>query len=94
MALVARTAGKLSEVVEALGNDHAESFPLDVADRTSLLALPERVVARFGRLDVVVLSGKLATAGYLVPAVFTRLRPIFEAVGARNKRRFLQRRER
>jgi short-subunit dehydrogenase len=41
--------------------------------------------------DVPSLSGKLATVGYLSPWLFSRLRPFLERVGARNKRRFIQR---
>ncbi|HVU04936.1 MAG TPA: SDR family NAD(P)-dependent oxidoreductase [Polyangiaceae bacterium] len=39
-------------------------------------------------LDVPVLSGKIATAAYLVPAMFTTLRPLFEKIGARKKAAF------
>ena len=54
VALVARTADTLETVARELGVDRAASFPLDVADRASVVALPARVVARFGRLDLVV----------------------------------------
>lgn len=54
VALVARSADKLAAIADELGRERAESFPLDVTDRAALLALPARVVARFGRLDVVV----------------------------------------
>jgi short-subunit dehydrogenase len=53
VALVARTELTLARVARDLG-DGAESFPLDVTDHAALRALPGRVVARFGRLDVVV----------------------------------------
>jgi short-subunit dehydrogenase len=43
-------------------------------------ALPE--------LDVPVLSGKLATAGYLSPRTYALLRPLLERVGARKKARY------
>lgn len=52
VALVARTKDKLDEVARELGS--AASFPLDVTDRAALVALPARVVERFGRLDFVV----------------------------------------
>jgi hypothetical protein len=54
VALVARTKATLERVARDLGADRAESFPLDVTDHAGLAALPGRVVARFGRLDVLV----------------------------------------
>ena len=53
VALVARTELTLARIVRELG-ESAESVPLDVTDHAALAALPGRVVARFGRLDVVV----------------------------------------
>lgn len=43
-------------------------------------------------IDVPVLSGKLATLGYLSPKFFTALRPLLERRGAANKQRFMARR--
>jgi hypothetical protein len=54
VALVARSEGKLVAIAEELGRGRAESFPLDVTDRAALLALPGKVVERFGRLDIVI----------------------------------------
>jgi short-subunit dehydrogenase len=54
VALVARTRETLERVARELGPERAESFPLDVTDHAGLAALPGRVVARFGRLDVLV----------------------------------------
>ncbi len=54
VALVARTKDKLEAIASDLGKERAVAFPLDVKDRGGLDALPGRVVARFGRLDVVV----------------------------------------
>jgi short-subunit dehydrogenase len=54
VALVARTKEKLEALASELGRDKAAAFPLDVKDRAGLDALPAAVVARFGRLDVVV----------------------------------------
>lgn len=54
VALVARSAGILEKLAGDLGTQRAASFPLDVTDRAGLAKLPDEVVARFGRLDVVV----------------------------------------
>jgi short-subunit dehydrogenase len=54
VALVARTQSTLERVAIELGTEHAEAFPLDVTDRHALATLPARVVARFGRLDLLV----------------------------------------
>lgn len=54
VALVARTASKLDEIVQELGAEKAAAFPLDVTDRAALQSLPERVVEKFGRLDIVI----------------------------------------
>jgi hypothetical protein len=54
VALVARSKGNLDALARSLGEGRAASFPLDVADRARLEALPGEVVARFGRLDLVV----------------------------------------
>jgi len=54
VALVARTAAKLESLARDFGADRAASFPLDVADRAAIAALPARVVERLGRLDLVV----------------------------------------
>jgi short-subunit dehydrogenase len=54
VALVARSADKLAAIARELGSERAESFPLDVTDRARLSALPDLVVARFGRLDILI----------------------------------------
>jgi short-subunit dehydrogenase len=63
VALVARTASKLDEVARALGPDRATPYPLDVTDLAALAALPARVVADFGRLDLVVNNAGLNHRG-------------------------------
>jgi hypothetical protein len=40
-------------------------------------------------LDVPALSGKLATAAYLSPWLYSALRPLLERIGARQKARFV-----
>jgi short-subunit dehydrogenase len=54
VALVARTADKLEQVARELGPERAAAFALDVSDLGALRELPDRVAARFGRLDVVI----------------------------------------
>jgi short-subunit dehydrogenase len=54
VALVARTVSNLESLAASLGHDHAQCFPMDVTNREQLQALPEQVVERFGRLDMVV----------------------------------------
>jgi short-subunit dehydrogenase len=54
VALVARTADKLEQVARDLGPERAAAFALDVSDLGALRELPDRVAARFGRLDVVI----------------------------------------
>jgi NAD(P)-dependent dehydrogenase (short-subunit alcohol dehydrogenase family) len=54
VALVARTADKLKQAAQELGEGTAVAFPLDVTDRAAVAALPAQVVARFGRLDILI----------------------------------------
>ena len=54
VALVARTEATLIEVARDLGESRTACFPLDVRDAAAVGALPERVVAKLGRLDVLV----------------------------------------
>lgn len=63
VALVARTASKLEDVVREIGKDAAAAFPLDVQDLRALAALPGRVKEHFGRLDVVVNNAGLNHRG-------------------------------
>lgn len=63
VALVARTAATLEEKVRELGAERAAAYPCDVTDFTRLAALPGEVVARFGRLDIVVNNAGLNHRG-------------------------------
>jgi short-subunit dehydrogenase len=56
VAIVGRSGERLGNVARALDPELVGAFPLDVRDRTGLALLPERVVDRFGRLDIVVHS--------------------------------------
>jgi short-subunit dehydrogenase len=44
-------------------------------------------------IDIPRLSGRLALLGYVSPAIYAALRPMFERLGARNKARFFAQRE-
>ena len=63
VALVARTASTLETIARELGEEVAVAFPLDVGHLDELIALPERVKARFGRLDLVVNNAGLNHRG-------------------------------
>jgi len=77
VALVARTEATLVRVARELGGeDRATSFPLDVTDNAALGALPKRVVARFGRLDVVVNNAGVNHRGELLERTADELEQI------------------
>ncbi|MCL2778199.1 MAG: SDR family oxidoreductase [Polyangiaceae bacterium] len=64
VALVARTASKLKAIAKELDESRAAAaFPLDVQNLQALVALPAEVVAKFGRLDVVVNNAGLTHRG-------------------------------
>jgi NAD(P)-dependent dehydrogenase (short-subunit alcohol dehydrogenase family) len=63
VALVARTASTLEERVAEIGAERAAAFPCDVTDFGRLAGLPAEVVARFGRLDVLVNNAGLNHRG-------------------------------
>jgi len=54
VAMVARRKATLDEHVARLGAERAAAFASDVTDLDALISLPDRVVAHFGRLDVLV----------------------------------------
>ena len=62
VAMVARGTERLAEVCARLG-PRAVAFPLDVGDLAALTALPGRVVAQLGRLDIVVNNAGLHHRG-------------------------------
>jgi short-subunit dehydrogenase len=62
VALVARRKSMLDDHVKSLGVA-AAAFPLDVTDLQALVALPSAVVARFGRLDIIVNNAGLNHRG-------------------------------
>ncbi len=77
VALVARTASKLDALVAELGS-RAVAMPLDVTDRAGLLALPARVVERFGRLDIVVNNAGVNHRGAVKERSPEQIAEIFE----------------
>jgi short-subunit dehydrogenase len=66
------------------------SQPMSSAEQIALAAIASIESGR-EEVDVPNMSGKLATLGYLAPAIFAALRPILEVRGARNKSRFAKR---
>src|SRR5215510_11653646 len=63
VALVARRQALLDEHVARFGSERAAAFALDVTDLEAVMALPGRVVARFGRLDILVNNAGLNHRG-------------------------------
>lgn len=68
------------------------SQPLSTAEQVADAVLRALSSSGAEAIDVPVLGGKLATLGYLSPALFRSLRPLMERRGARNKRRLRARR--
>jgi NAD(P)-dependent dehydrogenase (short-subunit alcohol dehydrogenase family) len=62
LALVGLEADELKNVTESLGPD-AACWSADVTDRVAMAKVAEEVVARFGRIDVVVANAGVATGG-------------------------------
>jgi NAD(P)-dependent dehydrogenase (short-subunit alcohol dehydrogenase family) len=62
LALVGLEADELKNVTESLGPD-AACWTADVTDRVTMAKVAEEVVARFGRIDVVVANAGVATGG-------------------------------
>jgi len=76
LAVSARRAPLLKELVEELGPDHARSFPLDVTDRRANLETVERIREVSGGLDIAFLNAgacEYLTAGPFDSAVFERM---------------------
>lgn len=66
------------------------SQPMSSADEVASAVL-RAIDGEAQEIDVPMASGKLATLGYLSPALFTALRPILAKRGARNKAAYLAR---
>jgi short-subunit dehydrogenase len=78
VALVARTESRLNEIAAELGTASASAFPLDVTDRAALQSLPERVVEKFGRLDIVVNNAGVNHRGSVAERTGEELASIIE----------------
>ncbi len=68
------------------------SQPMSTAEQVAE-AVVRAVETDVAEVDVPALSGKLATLGYLSPKIFTTLRPAFERLGARNKAKFIAKKQ-
>jgi len=68
------------------------SQPMSSAEDVAAAVL-RAIESGVAEIDVPALSGKLATLGYLSPTFFATLRPLLERHGARQKRRYLSKRE-
>lgn len=66
------------------------SQPMSTAERIAKTVIASIESGR-EEIDVPRFSGKLATLGYLSPALLTAFQPLMERRGARNKRRFIAR---
>lgn len=62
VALAARSASKLGELVQEFGTDKAISLPTDVTDPVAQERMVMEAVARYGRLDVVVPNAGLGAS--------------------------------
>jgi NADP-dependent 3-hydroxy acid dehydrogenase YdfG len=54
VALVGRTAERLAETRDAIGNAGVEVFPADIGDAAAVDSLVAAVLARFSRIDIVI----------------------------------------
>lgn len=78
VALLARSADRLQALVRTFGEARATAFPMDVTDRERLTSLPQRVIDRFGRLDVVINNAGLNHRGPLMERSGDELAAIIE----------------
>jgi short-subunit dehydrogenase len=79
VAMVARSRERLAEVARSLGLERVAAFPLNVCDRGGLVALPERVIEHFGRLDILVHSAGINHRGDVTERTIAELSAILDA---------------
>jgi short-subunit dehydrogenase len=79
VAIVGRSRERLDEIARELAPADVAAFPLDVRDRAALAALPEGVVDRFGRLDIVVHSAGVNHRGAVMARPAEDLAEILDA---------------
>jgi NAD(P)-dependent dehydrogenase (short-subunit alcohol dehydrogenase family) len=63
VVLAGRRADRLNALARELGSENAEVVPADVTDESAMVALVDRAVKRFGRLDVMVNNAGVIDGG-------------------------------
>lgn len=76
VAMVARGAERLMKVCTELG-PQASAFPLDVGDLKALAGLPDEVIAKLGRLDIVINNAGLHHRGDMLRHDAAKLAEMF-----------------
>ena len=76
VAMVARGAERLARVCAELG-PAATAFPLDVGDLGALARLPDEVIAKLGRLDIIVNNAGVHHRGDMLRHDATKLAAMF-----------------
>lgn len=76
VAMVARGAERLERVASEIGGN-ATAFPLDVGDLAAVAKLPDQVIAKLGRLDIVVNNAGLHHRGDMLRHEADKLAQMF-----------------
>jgi NAD(P)-dependent dehydrogenase (short-subunit alcohol dehydrogenase family) len=63
VVLAGRRADRLNALARELGSENAEVVPADVTDESAMVALVDRAVERFGRLDVMLNNAGVIDGG-------------------------------
>jgi NAD(P)-dependent dehydrogenase (short-subunit alcohol dehydrogenase family) len=78
VVLAARRAERLAALAERIGGD-ALAVPTDVTDEAQVIRLFEAIVARFGRIDVVINNAGIADQGPTEDLTLARWRAVLDA---------------